>query len=132
MCKVHLVDLEVMNSTSLSSDITRGWVAESGGRGTLKILLNCIFTIFLCCWTSVCVNLPAQSESKCQRFLDKSKLACISILGPDFLLILAIGQYESAKESVKVRGSSDIAFGKSILTQYYIRISVLQDTTSGP
>lgn len=88
-----------MTSSSITTD---GWVPQNGGRGTLDILLTCIFTIFLCCWTSICVNIPGETETKSQRFLSKLKLACLGILGPDFLLLLAIGQYESAQRSVDV------------------------------
>ena len=91
-----------MTFTSPENNITNGWVPQNGGRGTFDILSACILTIFLCCWTSVCVNIPAATEAKWQRFLDKAKLAGVGILGPDFLLLIAIGQYESAKRSVKV------------------------------
>ena len=91
-----------MNSTSPDYDITHGWVAPNSGRETFDILSSCILTIFLCCWTSVCVNIPAVNEKKWQRPLDKVKLAGVGILGPDFLCIIAIGQYESARRSVRV------------------------------
>ncbi|MCJ1455871.1 hypothetical protein MMC28_006228 [Mycoblastus sanguinarius] len=89
-----------MNSSSPHHNITHGWVPPNSGRGTFDILSSCLLTIFLCCWTSVCVNIPATTESKLERFLDKAKLAAVGILGPDFLCIIAIGQYESAKRSL--------------------------------
>ena len=85
-----------------SNDTIHGWVLEDGGRGTFNILTSCIFTIFLCCWTSVCVNVPAVTETKWQQFLDKAKLAFLGIMGPDYLLMLAIGQYDSAKSNTTV------------------------------
>ena len=96
------VVVQIMNSTSLAGNTTSGWVPQNGGRGMFDILSTCIFTIFLCCWTSVCVNVPAATDTKRDRFLHKAKLASVGILGPDFLLILAIGQYESARRSVSV------------------------------
>ena len=91
-----------MNSTSPAGTITSGWVPQNGGRGMFDVLATCIFTIFLCCWTSVCVNIPAATDTKWNRFLHKAKLASVGILGPDFLLIIAVGQYGSARKSVRV------------------------------
>lgn len=36
------------------------------------------------------------------RFRDKFDLACLGILGPEFLFALALGQYDSARRSVEV------------------------------
>jgi hypothetical protein len=60
-----------------------------------------VVTIFLCCWTSVCVNVPAITDSRLERFRDKCTLAFIGILGPDFLFVLAMGQRDQAWRSVK-------------------------------
>ena len=79
-----------------------GWVAQTGGRGTLDILFRCLLTIFLCCWTSTCVNVPATTDTYWHRFWDKLKLAFLAIVGPDFVLIIAMGQWESARQSYKV------------------------------
>ena len=91
-----------MNSTGTANNTTEGWVPQNEGRGTLDILLKNIITILLCCWTSVCVNVPAINESSWQQLWDKLKLAILALVGPDFVLIIAIGQWESARKSVKV------------------------------
>ncbi|GFG09904.1 hypothetical protein IFM5058_04658 [Aspergillus udagawae] len=85
------------NSTTKSS----GWVNEPDGRGTWSILSTCLLTITLCCWTSVCPNIPAKSDGYWTRLRDKLHLACMGILGPEFLLMLAMGQWSSARKSVK-------------------------------
>jgi hypothetical protein len=36
------------------------------------------------------------------RFRDKFNLACLGILGPEFLFMLALGQLNSARRSVEV------------------------------
>ncbi|KAL2796641.1 hypothetical protein BJX66DRAFT_133898 [Aspergillus keveii] len=84
------------NTTDLSS-----WVEEPSGRGTWTILSTCLLTISLCCWTSVCPNIPAQGDSYRSALRDKVHLAAIGILGPEFLLMIAIGQWSSARSSVK-------------------------------
>ncbi|KAJ5383003.1 hypothetical protein N7517_000914 [Penicillium concentricum] len=87
-----------MNDTIIT---TRGWVPEPDGRGTWGILSTCVLTIILCCWTSVFPNLPAQSDGAFKKWRYKFDLACIAILGSEFLLILALGQWSSARCSVK-------------------------------
>ena len=79
--------------------VTRGWTASPSGRGTIDIIWSCGFTIFLCSWSVLCVNISVPRESwwrTCQR---KAWLALICLLGPEFLVILAIGQWESARRS---------------------------------
>ncbi len=81
---------------------TQGWVSSPNGRGTRDILWSSVFTITLCCWTSVFVNVPAVSDSTWQHFRDKLDLACLGLLGPEFLFTLALGQWYSARQSVMV------------------------------
>lgn len=84
------------------NDTNRGWVSQTSGRGTLDIIYSCTLTIFLCCWTSVYPNIPAITESSWDQLRDKIHLACLGILGPDFLFALALGQWDSARRSVMV------------------------------
>lgn len=80
----------------------RGWVSEPDGRGTWGILFTCVVTIILCCWTSVAPNLPAKSDGEFRRWRYKFDLACITLLGSEFILMLSVGQWSSARCSVKV------------------------------
>ncbi|OBT58501.1 hypothetical protein VE04_01214 [Pseudogymnoascus sp. 24MN13] len=90
-----------MNTTSSNSTQTTGWTSSPDGRGTNEIILTCLFTIVLCCWTSVCPNLPALSDGRWAQVRDKLDLTCIGLLGPEFLLMVAVGQRSSARRSVK-------------------------------
>ncbi|KAJ5512256.1 hypothetical protein N7463_001808 [Penicillium fimorum] len=87
-----------MNNTLTA---TRAWVSEPDGRGTWGILSTCVLTIILCCWTSVSPNLPAQTDSAFKKWRYKFDLACIALLGSEFLLMLALGQWSSARRSVQ-------------------------------
>ena len=80
----------------------QGWVPPPSGRGTFDILSTCALTIFLCCWTSVYPNIPAATDRPWDQFRDKLNLAGLGVLGPDFLFTLALGQWDSARRSVKV------------------------------
>lgn len=91
-----------MNGTSTNSTATWGWTSSPDGRGTSDIILTCFLTILLCCWTSVYPNVPALSDNRWALFRDKLDLTCIGLLGPEFLLGIAVGQRSSARRSVKV------------------------------
>ena len=121
-----------MSTSAAEHDIIHGWVQPNSGRGTFDILTTCVLTIFLCCWTSICVNIPAPTETRRQRFLDKVKLAGVGILGPDFLCIIAIGQYESARRSVRVRTCPLIFEWIGAKGVTICRISIKRVTIIGP
>ena len=79
---------------------TRGWVPQPDGRGTIDIITSCVFTIILCCWSSLCINVEAEGLSDSRQLLHKFNLASIAILGPEFVFVLALGQWSSARRSV--------------------------------
>ena len=93
---------EYLTINSQHNNTNQGWVPQTSGRGTLDIIYSCSLTILLCCWTSVYPNIPAITDSSWHQFRDKLHLACLGILGPDFLFALSLGQWDSARRSVKV------------------------------
>ena len=80
---------------------TLGWVQSPDGRGTIDIIWSCLVTITLCCWSSLCVNAPARGEGQVRQLIDKINLACIGLIGPEWLFALSLGQYLSARRSVQ-------------------------------
>ena len=76
-----------MNET----EVFYGWYPTPNERGTIDILWNCLFTIFLCTWTTLHLNLPASRESSVQVILRKGKWFILTLLGPQFLVWLALG-----------------------------------------
>jgi hypothetical protein len=91
-----------ITSTSItnSTNKSQGWTSQPNYRGTIEILWSCIFTIFLCSWTVLCLNVPAPDESQWRRLRRKFLLAALGILGPEFGLLLSLGQWQSARRSV--------------------------------
>lgn len=69
-------------------------------RGTLDILWSCLITIFLCSWTVLCLNVPASSDSRFTVFGRRLRWMIMAIVGPEFVLGFAAGQYENAYKSV--------------------------------
>ena len=97
-----ILQLYGFSSPFMSSEPKQGWTPQPNGRGTWDILQSCIITIFLCCWTSVYPNIPPKGSSEWAKFYNKLILASIGVLGPEFVLSIALGQYSSARRSYKV------------------------------
>lgn len=107
-------------NTTAPYEGTRGWVPQSNNRGTLDILISCAITIFLCIWTCVCVNVPAPGRGVWDIFRDRWHMFCLGMLGPEFILLSAVGQYCSAKASA-------LAFKESNCTEWTMRHSYFAD-----
>lgn len=80
---------------------TVGWVSGPNSRGTIDIIWSSLLTIFLCTWTAVCLNLPSPNDSQFQVFRRRAKWMFWAIVSPELVLAVAIGQYASARRSVK-------------------------------
>lgn len=78
-----------------------GWVSGPNSRGTMDIVWSSLLTIFLCTWTALCLNLPHPKDSKLQILKRKTNWMLWGILGPELVLSVAIGQFASARRSVR-------------------------------
>ena len=87
----------------ISNDTSSEFTIKADDRGPWSIVWTCLITIFLCCWTSICINCQSAADNHWDRFRDKLNLAVFCIIGPDFIILLSVGQWESARRSVKVR-----------------------------
>lgn len=94
MSKTSTAPLDVDN-------IRSGWVSGPDGRGTFDIISSCTFTIFVCSWSVLCLNVPAQNENQWKVLRRKCYLTGLGILGPEFLLQISLGQWIAARASVK-------------------------------
>ncbi|KIW27892.1 uncharacterized protein PV07_07590 [Cladophialophora immunda] len=92
-----------VNATTFSNvtALVIGWVSGPNSRGTIDIVWGSFFTIFLCTWTAVCLNIPHPQELPLQILRRKVKWMFWAIVGPELVLSVAIGQYASAQRSVK-------------------------------
>jgi hypothetical protein len=88
-----------MSNISTHAPPLQGWTNSPDSRGTLDVINSCIFTIFICVWSILCINITPPEESAIVEFFYKLKLVFLCVLGPDFLLLLAVGQFESARKS---------------------------------
>lgn len=77
-----------------------GWQPSPQLRGTWQIIWNCIQTILLCAWVSVCPNAPSPVDGKWDLITDKFFFILLTLLGPDLVFMLAFGQWRNARASL--------------------------------
>lgn len=106
-----------MSNITVQSPLLQGWTSSPNVRGSIDILSSCIFTIFICIWSVLCVNIRP-GGTLFEKIYPKLKLSALTILGPDFLLLLVVGQWESACRSCRrfKEGGND---GWSMRHAYY-------------
>jgi len=82
-------------------DIIHGWRSSPDTRGTGDILWSCLLTIFLCTWTSICVNVPPLKSTTRGQLARKLLVFFEALCGPEFIFHTALGQYKAAKRSIQ-------------------------------
>jgi hypothetical protein len=112
ICDCNMMGLANDGSNVLSNDsframqqskngsILAGWTPSPQGRGTIDILWTCGATISLCCWTALCLNVPPPEWGRWRRLGQKVLIGYLSMIGPEFICQLALGQWASARNSV--------------------------------
>lgn len=78
-----------------------GWVSQPNGRGTFDILWGSLFTIFLCTWSSLHLNIPAIGETYMQAWFRKLRWMALAIMAPELVVGFATGQKVDAAHSVE-------------------------------
>jgi len=69
------------------------WVPGPETRGTWQILYNCVFTIGLCVFTVLHLNIPKPGSGKWHRVWEKTKWVMIGIFAPEAVVYTAIAQF---------------------------------------
>ena len=90
----------ISNLTASRTEIAPPWVANPAGRGTWDILYSCTFTIFLCVYSAIHLNVPPE-ESKFKFWLRKTKWVFIAILAPEIVVYTAFEQWMMSKDFLK-------------------------------
>ncbi|OIW26586.1 hypothetical protein CONLIGDRAFT_706922 [Coniochaeta ligniaria NRRL 30616] len=89
------------NDPSGTPATSQGWTSSPNGRGTLDIIWSCFLTVFLCGWTTICANVPPLGATRIGNFRRKLLVFFEALAGPEFIFHTALGQYISARQSVK-------------------------------
>jgi hypothetical protein len=87
-----------ISSPSPTPKVLVGWVLESPGRGTLSLIITCLFTIFLCTWV---VIHPRVYKRPLLRLLHKVALFLKTIIAPEFIAVEGLQEWSQAQKVVK-------------------------------
>lgn len=90
------------NDSSPSTARIIGWVSQPNDRGSIDIIWTCLFTTFICTYTVLCLNVPSEEESTFDIVCRRLFWMALAIIGPEFVLTYASGQWGTAKESVQL------------------------------
>lgn len=84
-----------------ASSVIYGWQPGPDQRGTMDIIWSCVFTIFLCLWAMLHLNVPAPTDGFWTIFWRKTRWLLLSVLAPEVPMLVACGQWSSACRSVR-------------------------------
>jgi hypothetical protein len=90
------------------------------GRGTWGILYSCVFTLVLCVYTAIHLNLPAKNNTQYTIWLRKIKWVLIAIFGPEVVVLTALDQLLSARQFLRNLRSPHYNIDKVGLKQHSI------------
>ena len=88
------------NLTALRTEIAPPWVPDPDNRGTWSLLYSCVFTLVLCVWTAIHLNVPSYHESQISQWLRKLKWVVLAVIAPELGVYAACEQYLQAKELI--------------------------------
>src|SRR5437764_11206543 len=82
------------NPTNVSAPAGNvGWVSDRNDyRGTIDLLYGSLFTIFLCTWSVLHLELPGDHHTRLGCFFRKVAFMALGILAPEFVAFLALLQ----------------------------------------
>ncbi|KAF2014656.1 hypothetical protein BU24DRAFT_433898 [Aaosphaeria arxii CBS 175.79] len=96
---MQVVNYSPPPNTSSSFRVTQ-WVDQPYYRGTFDILWTSLVTIGISTYTMLCLNVPAPDEGYLRLVSRRLLWMFLGIIGPEFPLIYAAGQWSRAKHSV--------------------------------
>jgi hypothetical protein len=86
---------ELVQETELHG--RQGWTSSPNYRGTWELLVPCLSTVFLCCWTAYHPDISKPNSRWPQRYLDRTVGLLVGIPFPEVYLYTAFYEYLDAK-----------------------------------
>lgn len=83
---------QVLLRMKAESNLAHGWVNEPNGRGTFEILQSCLVTTFLCSWSALFLNVPAERIRSRDFAIHKGRWMVFAIAFPEVLTRMAAEQ----------------------------------------
>lgn len=108
---LRFIQISVTSALAQSTE-TVGWQSDPNGRGTFTLVSSCIFTLTICVYSAMHLNVPPHEESAIQFWLRNIRWGLLGIFGPELVVFIAWKQDLSAKSIVRraqsgPRGNSD-------------------------
>ncbi|PMD43237.1 hypothetical protein L207DRAFT_563960 [Hyaloscypha variabilis F] len=100
MQKTDSKKMAALNLTALGTEVAPLWVDDPAGRGTWGLLYSCTFTLGICVWTSIHLNIPPK-ESRWKAWRRKLKWLFIALFAPELVVFTAFQQWLTAKIFLK-------------------------------
>jgi hypothetical protein len=122
---MYAADISNSNSYHTSDQNLVGWVLESPGRGTLSLIVTCLFTTFLCTWA---VIHPRVTRKPSRRIAHKLALFLKAIVAPEFIAVEGLQEWSQARMVVK-RCEESTAGELDIVHAFYIGMLALRYRT---
>ncbi|KAI5815163.1 hypothetical protein BZA77DRAFT_316590 [Pyronema omphalodes] len=85
------------NLTHLQTTLAPPWVTEPNFRGTLSLLNSSIFTLGLCVYKALHMNIPPANEGRLEFYGRKTKWVLCALLAPEAVLYAAWIQWFNAR-----------------------------------
>ena len=73
-----------------------GWTLATNLRGTTELLWSCLFTCFVCTWTTLHLNVPQYDSRAKQRWLCKARMMFVAVLAPEYVAGIAFTELRAA------------------------------------
>lgn len=85
-----------------ADELVHGWISTNCGRGTIDILWNCLFTIFLCVWTAIHLPVPCHDQERPDSLrakIVKSRIgpSLITLIAPELFSVVAVEEFVIAR-----------------------------------
>jgi hypothetical protein len=118
VAQLTLADIKTPRERSISAfcsssaslimvDSAQGWTSSPDGRGSMDIIFTSLVTFGLCSWSVICVNIPSPHISYHNNILRKVWMTMICLLGPEFTLVVAMGQWRAARRTQRAFNRND-------------------------
>lgn len=100
------------NASSTATGLTQGWTPQPNSRGTLDIIWSCVFTVFLCSWSVLCVHVPARTDTHWAIFWRRFYLTGLGFLAPEIIPQAPLDQRFTAGASFRELHASAVQLNR--------------------
>ncbi|KAJ5055097.1 hypothetical protein J3E74DRAFT_281871 [Bipolaris maydis] len=101
LSKAGFANTSILHMADREQELRQGWTPSPRERGSMDILWSCTSTIFLCCWSMLCLNVPGRHDTNWTKLWRKAMIFVLTLFTPEVITVAASGQYFAAIQSVK-------------------------------